>query len=60
MNLTSKIPHMVGKRIDGKGYLAIGWRGCTCTAIFRLLDHKTRNPCRIADLRKATHSQNAA
>ena len=27
-----------------------------------LLDHKTRNPssCRIADLRKATHSQNAA
>ena len=27
-----------------------------------LLDYKTRNPssCRIADLRKATHSQNAA
>ena len=51
-------------RIDGKGYLGhrLAWLYMHGHFPDGLLDHKTRNPssCRIADLRKATHSQNAA
>ena len=47
-------------RIDGKGYLGhrLAWLYMHGHFPDGLLDHKTRNPssCRIADLRKATHS----
>src|SRR6476469_3999047 len=50
--------------IDSKGYLGhrLAWLYMHGHFPDGLLDHKTRNPssCRIADLRKATRSQNSA